>query len=137
MENRSFLENLSKGFKLKSVYTTEDRNNTEKVYNDLILNYKKIDDVLYKKGKKEFDRNKNILQEAKKLFDLWVEIYKNVILVEENLKFEESVGERVKLKNERVNLPATTEQKEFNKFLQQIKEEQKNIDINLFKNIFN
>ena len=137
MENKSFLENLSKGFKLKSVYTTEDRNNTEKVYNDLILNYKKIDDVLYKKGKKEFDKNKNILQEAKKLFDLWVEIYKNVILVEENLKFEESVGERVKLKNERVNLPATTEQKEFNKFLQQIKEEQKNIDINLFKNIFN
>ena len=137
MENKSFLENLSKGFKLKSVYTTEDRNNTEKVYNDLILNYKKTDDVLYKKGKKEFDKNKNILQEAKKLFDLWVEIYKNVILVEENLKFEESVGERVKLKNERVNLPATTEQKEFNKFLQQIKEEQKNIDINLFKNIFN
>ena len=60
-----------------------------------------------------------------------------MILVEENLKFEESVEERVKLKNERVNLPATTEQKEFNKFLQQIKEEQKNIDINLFKNIFN
>ena len=51
--------------------------------------------MLYKKGKKEFDRNKNILQEAKKLFDLWVEIYKNAILVEENLKFEESVGERV------------------------------------------
>ena len=109
MENKSFLENLSKGFKLKSVYTTEDRNNTEKVYNDLILNYKKIDDVLYKKGKKEFDRNKNILQEAKKLFDLWVEIYKKVILEEENLKFEESVGERVKFKNQKVNLPATTE----------------------------
>ena len=117
MENKSFLENLSKAFKLKSVYTTEDRNNTEKVYNDLIFNYKKIDDVLYKKGKKEFDRNKNILQEAKKLFDLWVEIYKKVILEEENLKLEESVGERVKFKNQKVNLSATTEQKEFNNFL--------------------
>ena len=81
------------------------------------MNYKKIDDVLYKKGKKEFDRNKNILQEAKKLFDLWVEIYKKVILEEENLKFEESVGERVKFKNQKVNLPATTEQKKFNIFL--------------------
>ena len=46
-------------------------------------------------------------------------------LKEENLKFEESVGERVKLKNQGVNLPATFEQKEFNDFLEQIKEEQK------------
>ena len=31
----------------------------------------------------------------------------------------------------------TPEQKEFNDFLEQIKEEQKNIDINRFKNVFN
>ena len=31
----------------------------------------------------------------------------------------------------------TPEQKEFNDFLEQIKEEQKNIDINSFKNVFN
>ena len=31
----------------------------------------------------------------------------------------------------------TPEQKEFNDFLEQIKEEQKNIDINWFKNVFN
>ena len=31
----------------------------------------------------------------------------------------------------------TPDQKEFNDFLNQITEEQKNIDINLFKNVFN
>ena len=31
----------------------------------------------------------------------------------------------------------TPEQKKFNDFLEQIKEEQKNIDINSFKNVFN
>ena len=40
-----------------------------------------------------------------------------MILEEENLKFEESVGERLKFKNQKVNLRATTEQKEFNNFL--------------------
>ena len=33
-------------------------------------------------------------------------------------------------------MPATSKQKEFNNVLQQIKEEQRNIDMNLFKNIF-
>ena len=47
--NKSFLEDLSKGFKLKSVYTTKGENNVEKVCDDLVLNNKKIDDVLYKK----------------------------------------------------------------------------------------
>ena len=51
-------------------------------------------------------------------------------------KIEERVGERVTLKNQGLNLPATSKQKEFNNILQQIKEEQKNIDMNLFKNIF-
>ena len=82
---------------------------------------KKIDDVLYKKANNELsDSNKNIFQEAKKLLDLRVEIYKKLVLEEETLKFEESVGERVKLKNQVVNLPATSEQKEFNNFLEQI-----------------
>ena len=66
-----------------------------------------------------------------------VEIYKKSVLGEEHPKFEESVGERVMLKNQRVNLLATYEQKEFNDFLKQIKEEQKNIDIVWFKKEFN
>ena len=41
IKNKSFLEDLSKGFKLKSVYITEGKNNTEKVYNDFFLSNKK------------------------------------------------------------------------------------------------
>ena len=94
--------------------------------------------MFYKNAKKELsDSSKNIFQEAKKLFDLRVEIYKKLVLEEENLKFEKSIGETVKLKNQKDNLSETTEQKEFNDFLEQIKEEQKNIDINWFKNVFN
>ena len=94
--------------------------------------------MLYKKvNNKLRDRNKNIFQEAKKLFDLRVEIYKKLVFEEENLKFEKSIGETVKLKNQKDNLSETPEQKEFNDFLEQIKEEQKNIDINWFKNVFN
>ena len=61
------------------------------------------------------DSSKNIFQEAKKLFDLRVDIYKKLVS-EENLKFEKSIGERVKLKNQEDNLPETPEQKEFNDF---------------------
>ena len=94
------MEDLSQGFKLKTVCTTKGENNTEKAYDDLVLNNKKIDDVLYKKANNELSgSNKNIFQGAKKLFDLRVESYKKLTLKEENLKFEESVGERVKLKN--------------------------------------
>ena len=94
--------------------------------------------MLYKKVNNKFrDRNKNIFQEAKKLFDLRVEIYKKFVLEEENLKFEKSIGETGKLKNQRDNLSETPEQKEFNNFLEQIKEEQNNIDMNLSKNVFN
>ena len=39
--NKSFLEDLSKGFKLKSVYTTKGENNIEKAYYDLVLSNKK------------------------------------------------------------------------------------------------
>ena len=45
------------------------------------------------------------------MFDLRVEIYKKLVLEEENLKFEKTVGETVKLKNQNDNLSETPEQK--------------------------
>ena len=75
----------------------------------MVLNNKEIDNVLYKKVNNELsDRNKNIFQEAKNLFNLRVEIYKKLVLEEENLKFEKSVGETVKLKNQKDNLSENT-----------------------------
>ena len=59
------------------------------------------------------------------MFDLRVEIYKKLILEEENLKFEKSIGETLELKNQKDTLSETPEQKEFKKFLEQIIEEQK------------
>ena len=65
----------------------------------------KIDDILYKKENNELsDSSKNIFQKAKKLFDLRVEIYKKLVLEKENLKFEKSTGETVRLKNQIDNL---------------------------------
>ena len=65
----------------------------------MVFNNKKIDDVFYKKVKNEIsDSNKNISQEAKKLFELRVEIYQKFIFEKENLEFEKSIGETVKLK---------------------------------------
>ena len=52
------------------------------------------------------------------MFDLGVEIYKKSVLEEENLKFEKSVGETVKLKNQKDNLSETLEQKEFIKYIE-------------------
>ena len=61
-----------------SVYVTKGENNIEKAYDSLVLNDKKIADVLYKKVKNEIsDRNKNIFQEAKKLFDLRLKFTKS------------------------------------------------------------
>ena len=60
------------GFNLKSIYTTDGKNNIENASDDLILNNKKIDDALYKNVKKEHSDNRNIFQEAKRLFDLRV-----------------------------------------------------------------
>ena len=106
----------------------------KKAYDDLVSNNKKIDDVFYKNVKKELsDKNKNIFQEAKNLFDLGVEIYKKSILEEESLKFEKSVRETVKLKNQKDNLSETPEQKEFIKY---IENKSKTIDYNLFKDYF-
>ena len=51
IKNKSFLEDLSKGFKLKSVCITKGENNTEKAYDDLFLSNKKSD-VFYKNAKK-------------------------------------------------------------------------------------
>ena len=118
IKNESFLKDLSKGFNLKSTYTTKGENNIKKAYDDLLFNNKKIDDVLYKKVNNELsDSSKNIFQEAKKLFDLRVEIYKKLVLEEENLKFEKSVGETVKLKNQKDNWSETHEQKKLLKIL--------------------
>ena len=114
IKNELFLKDLSKGFKPKSAYT-KGQNNIQKAYDDLVFGNKKID-VFYKKVNNELsDSSKNIFQEAKKLFDLRVDIYKKLVS-EENLKFEKSIGERVKLKNQEDNLPETPEQKEFNDF---------------------
>ena len=67
----------------------------------MFLSNKKINDIFYRKTKNKLDdKNKNIFQEAKKLFDLMVEIYKKLAL-KEDLKFEKSVGETVKLKNQK------------------------------------
>ena len=42
IKNKSFLEDLSKGFKLKSVYTTKGENNIGKAYDNLALSNKKV-----------------------------------------------------------------------------------------------
>ena len=86
----------------------------------------KIDDILYKKVNNELsDSSKNIFQKTKKLFDLRLEIYKKLVLEKENLKFEKSIGETVRLKNQKDNLSETPEQKKCNDCLEQIKKEQK------------
>ena len=96
---------------LTSVYSTEDINNTEKAYDDLVLNDKKIDDVFYKNANKDLsNENKNIFEEAKKLFNLRVKFYKKLILEGENLEFEESTTERTKVRKQKSDeLPHTTD----------------------------
>ena len=42
IKNKPFLEDHSKGFNLKSVYTAKGKNNMEKAYDDLVLNNKKL-----------------------------------------------------------------------------------------------
>ena len=102
--------------------TTKGENNIEKAYDDLVWNNKKIDDALYKKVKNELsDSSKNIFEGTKKLLALRVEIYKKLVLEEENSNFEKSIGETVKLKNPKDNLFEIPEQKEFNYFLEHIK----------------
>ena len=120
-----------KEFKFKSVYTTKCENNIEKAYDDLVSNNKKFDDVFYKSVKKEISNSsKNIFQKAKNLFHLRIEIYKKLIIKEENLKFEKSIGETVKLKNQKDNFSEIPEQKEF---IEYIENKSKTIDYNLFK----
>ena len=134
IKNKSFLKDLFKGFKLKSVYITKGENNIEKTYDDLVFNNKEIDDVLYKKVNNELSNSsKNVLQKAKYLFYLRVEIYKNFTIEEKNLKFEKSIGGIVKLKTQKDNLPETPEQKEF---VEYIENKSNTIDYNLFKDYF-
>ena len=110
-----------KEFKFKSVYTTKGENNIEKAYDDLVSNNKKFDYVFYKNVKKEIsDSSKNIFLKAKNLFDLTIEIYKKLIIKEENLKFEKSIGETVKLINQKDNFSETPEQKEFIEYILRI-----------------
>ena len=64
----------------------------------MVLNTKTID-VFYKKtNNKLTEKDKNIFQEAKNLFNLQLKIYKKLILEREILKPEETIAERVKLK---------------------------------------
>ena len=42
IKNKSFSKDISKGFNLKSVYTTKGENNIEKTYDDLVFNNKKL-----------------------------------------------------------------------------------------------
>ena len=95
--------------------------------------------MLYKKATNELtDKNKFFFQKQKSCLISGLKLTKKKSFIEEeNSKFEKHVGETVKLENQRVNLSATSEQKELNKFLEQIKEEQKNIDTVWFKKEFN
>ena len=95
----------------------------------MVFNNKKIDDVFYKNVKKELSDKNNIFQESKKLFNLMVEIYKKFVLKEENLKFEKSIGETVKLKNQKDSFSETPKQKDF---IEYIEDKSKTIDYNLF-----
>ena len=67
------------------------------------------------------------------MFDLKVEIYKNLVLEEKSLEFEKRIGESVKLKNQKDNFSETPEQ---NKFIEYIENKSKTIDYNLFKKYF-
>ena len=98
-KNNLFLKTLSKRFALKSAFFSKgDIINIEKAYNDLVLNNKTIVDVFYKKtNNKLTEKDKNIFQEAKNLFNLQLKIYKKLILEREILKPEETIAERVKL----------------------------------------
>ena len=72
-------------------------------------------------------------RKQKKLFDLRVEVYKKLVIEEENLKFEKSVGETVNLKNQKDILSETPQQKEF---IEYIENKSTTIVYNLFKNYF-
>ena len=60
-----------------------------------------------------------------------------MVFEERNIKFEKNIGATVRFKNQKDNLSKTPEQKKFIDFLKQIKEEQKTINMNLFKEYFN
>ena len=52
----------------------------KKAYDGLVFNNKKTDDVFYKNVEKELSDKNNNFQEAKRLFDLRIEIYKKLVL---------------------------------------------------------
>ena len=59
IKDKLFLEDLSKGFKIKSKYTTNGKSNIENACDDLVFNNKKIDDVFYKNVNKEISDKNN------------------------------------------------------------------------------
>ena len=65
-----------------------------------------------------------------------VKIYKKLVFEEGNSKCEKSIRETVKLKNQKHNLSERLEQRELNDILEQIKKEQKTINMNLLKEYF-
>ena len=116
----------TKGFMLKKAYVTpkSNTNNTEKSYNDLVVNNIAIDDVLYKNANKELsNKNKNIFQNANSLLYLRVEIYKKLVYHTEKPKPkpEETIVERTKLEKQRLN---------------EIKAKERSINNELFKYYF-
>ena len=52
IKNKSFLEDLLKGFNLKNHYTKKVENNIEGAYDGLVLKNKKIDDIFFKNVKR-------------------------------------------------------------------------------------
>ena len=67
------------------------------------------------------------------MFDLRVEIRKKLVL-KEGLKSKKSIGETLKLKNQKDNLSETPEEKEF---IEYIENKSKTIDYDLIKEYFN
>ena len=81
------------------------------------MNNKTIDNAFYKNSNNELsEKDKNIFQEAKKLFNLSVKIYKKLFF--ERVRPEETISERVKLKKQRAAEETVTNNiRDENKFI--------------------
>ena len=104
-KDKSFLEGPSKVCNLKKAFAISKGgiNDTEKADDDLVLSINKtIDDVFYKKANNGLsEKDKNIFQEARKLFNLMVKIYKKLIFEIENLRPEETIAGKLNLRKQR------------------------------------
>ena len=81
------------------------------------MNNKTIDNAFYKNANSELsEKDKNIFQEAKALFNLSVKIYKKLFF--ERVRPEETISERVKLKKQRAAEETVTNNiRDENKFI--------------------